>query len=276
MKNFLLIILLAFSFSVFAQCPESFHDFSATDINGNELQMSTFAGKKVLVVNTASYCGYTHQYAALQSLYNTYGGPGNPYNFEIIGFPANNFANQEPHGEDSIIEVCNSYGITFTMMSKVSVKDPGQHEIYAWLTKQSRNCVQNAAVTWNFQKFMINPDGTWHGTATPATSPNHSSIVNWITSMTAVEDKPLTETIKSFIYASPSDKTIHVNIDTKDSGPLSIHLYNLTGQALSCLYNGHIHNHLSIDVPASHLSSGVYIVEIKGKGFQVFEKLVIL
>jgi len=78
------------------QCPESFYDFSATDIYGNNLEMSTFAGKKVMVVNTASFCGYTYQYADLQNLYETYGGDGNPYGFEIIGFPANNFNNQEP------------------------------------------------------------------------------------------------------------------------------------------------------------------------------------
>ena len=259
--------MLIFITSLNAQCPEKFHDFSATDIRGNNLDLSTFAGKKVLVVNTASYCGYTNQYAQLQQLYQTYGGPANSYYFEIIGFPANNFMDQEPYNEDSIQNVCDSYGVTFTMMSKVSVKGVDQHEIYKWLTLSSRNCVQNATVTWNFQKFLINPDGSWHATVAPATSPTHSSIVNWITANTAVNEQ--TETPFHFFVNEQnnliiSQKSYHIE-------NYKVTIFNMIGQEIS---NYPVKNDITT-INLDYLQKGIYIVNFSNEINSFSEKIIL-
>lgn len=157
---------------------KSFHDFTVTDIDGNAFDLSELQGKKVLVVNTASKCGYTPQYEDLQKLYEKYGGD----DFTIIGFPANNFMNQEPGSNDKIKEFCTQeYGVTFPMMAKISVKGDDIHPLYAWLTQKEKNGQENAKVKWNFQKFMIDEDGNWAGVAKPGTKPLDDDIVSWVT-----------------------------------------------------------------------------------------------
>lgn len=257
--------------SINAQCPEKFHDFSAIDIHGNNLEMSSFAGKKVLVVNTASYCGYTSQYGQLQQLYQTYGGASNSYNFEIIGFPANNFQNQEPYNEDSIQNVCNSYGVTFTMMSKISVKGATQHEIYKWLTLLSRNCVQNAPVAWNFQKFLINADGSWHATVPTATSPSHSSIVNWITGTTSIETN---ETNNFNIYLNEENALLITNKNL-NTEKFTVKIINMAGQELATynLENSNINSTHKISL--NKFSKGIYLINITNKNISQTEKLFI-
>ena len=272
-KSILFILALFFCHLSFSQCPESFHDFSADDINGNPLSMSAFTGKKVLVVNTASYCGYTNQYTTLQQLYSTYGGDSNPYNFEIIGFPANDFNNQEPYGEDSIIAVCDSYGVTFQMMSKVSVKGASIHPIYDWLTKQSRNCVQNAAVQWNFQKFMVNPDGSWHGVAMTTTSPLHSSIVNWITTPVGLNDVKFNQNNLNLFY-SVENSTLILDVETTQNQNLTINLYSITGQKVETLFNAYANSSFQLERNVCKYGSGIYIVELIGESFRQQKKVV--
>lgn len=274
MRTFYLIFsFLLIATCVVAQCPKSFHDYWANDIYGDSLHMSSFAGKKVLVVNTASYCGYTHQYADLQSLYSTYGGSGNPYNFEIIGFPSNDFMNQEPYPEDSIIEVCQSYGVTFTMMSKVVVTGTSRHPVYNWLTKLSENCVQNANVTWNFQKFMVNPDGSWHGYKSPATSPLHADIVSWITAPTQINDAtPLNDRF----YAYNSDEhMLHVVFHTSMKNNTIITLMSLTGQLITTLYHGIPAEGELISYDYSGIAKGMYLVSVTTGNEKAFRKIVL-
>jgi glutathione peroxidase len=156
----------------------NFHSFKAKDIDGKEISMSAFKGKKVLVVNVASKCGFTKQYEGLQKLYEEYGGE----NFTIIGFPANNFLKQEPGTDEEIKEFCTlNYGVSFPMMSKISVKGKDIHPIYAWLTKKENNGVMDAKVSWNFQKFMIDEQGNLVDYASPKTKPYDEKIVSWIT-----------------------------------------------------------------------------------------------
>lgn len=157
----------------------NFHSFTMTDLMGNEINMAGFAGKKLLVVNTASECGNTPQYEQLQELYNQYGGDG----FEIIGFPANNFGGQEPGSDSEIAEFCTkNYGVTFTMMSKISVKGDDQHELYQWLTQKAKNGVEDVEMLWNFQKFMIDEEGNFAGWQDPGVLPADEVIVSWIKS----------------------------------------------------------------------------------------------
>ena len=179
MKHFhlsLSLSLFLMSLSAFAQT-KTFYDFSATDIDGKPVSMSQFKGKKVLVVNTASECSNTPQYAKLEEMYKQYG----PDKFTIVGFPANNFGKQEPGSNEEIKHFCSSnYQVTFPMMSKISVKGKDIDPLYTWLTKKSENGVLDAPVTWNFQKFMIDEQGHVVGFVEPDVFPDTKVIMDWI------------------------------------------------------------------------------------------------
>jgi len=156
---------------------KSFYDFTVTTIDGKEFPLSQLKGKKVLVVNTASKCGNTPQYADLQKLYETYGDD----KFTIIGFPENNFLNQEPGTNEEIKQFCTeNYGVTFPMMAKISVKGKDIAPLYSWLTTKTENGVMDAPVKWNFQKFMIDENGNLAGVVAPSEKPFSDKIVNWI------------------------------------------------------------------------------------------------
>jgi glutathione peroxidase len=156
---------------------KTFHDFQAETIDGKTLDFNNFKGKKLLVVNTASKCGFTSQYEDLEKLFKEFGGD----NFMIIGFPANNFLKQEPGTDEEIKEFCQvNYGVTFQMMSKISVKGNDMHPVYAWLTQKDQNGVMDSKVSWNFQKYMIDEEGRLVDYVSPKTKPYDEKIVNWI------------------------------------------------------------------------------------------------
>ncbi|HNW90728.1 MAG TPA: glutathione peroxidase [Bacteroidales bacterium] len=156
---------------------KTFYDFNATSIDGKEMSMSEFKGKKLLVVNTASKCGFTPQYADLERLYQEFG----PEKFVILGFPANNFLWQEPKSNEEIAGFCSlKYNVTFPMFAKISVKGNNQHPLYEWLTKKELNGKADAKVKWNFQKFMISEQGEWVDVVPPAENPYCEKIVNWL------------------------------------------------------------------------------------------------
>ena len=160
-----------------AHAQTTFYDFTVKDINGKDYPLSQLKGKKVLVVNTASKCGFTSQYEGLQELYTKYGTD----EFMIIGFPANNFAKQEPGSNEEIASFCKlNYGVTFPMMSKISVKGDDQHPLYVWLTSKSDNGVEDSKVSWNFQKYMIDEKGQLVGHLSPKTKPDSEELVSWI------------------------------------------------------------------------------------------------
>ncbi len=139
-----------------ANAQSSFYDFTVKDINGHDFNFSQLKGKKVMVVNTASKCGFTPQYANLESLYEKYKDD----NFIIIGFPANNFNHQEPGTNNEIKEFCTkNYGVTFPMMSKISVKGDDMSPVYKWLTSKKENGKMDSEVKWNFQKYLIDENG---------------------------------------------------------------------------------------------------------------------
>ena len=177
MKKLIILFSVSLFFtSVFSQT-KSFHDFTVKSIDGEEVSLSKFKGKKVLVVNTASKCGLTPQYEDLQKLYEKYGSD----KFVIVGFPANNFMNQEPGSNSDIKEFCNSeYNITFPMMAKLSVKGNDIAPLYEWLTNKEQNGVMDSKVKWNFQKYMIDENGQLVDVAYPKTNPFDEQIINWI------------------------------------------------------------------------------------------------
>lgn len=133
----------------------SFYDFKMKDINGKEVDFSEFKGKKLLLVNVASKCGYTKQYAQLQELYAEHGDK-----ILILGFPANNFGGQEPGSNEEIKDFCSTeYGVTFPMFEKISVAGFDKHPLYRWLSDASQNGWNNEEPSWNFCKYFINEQG---------------------------------------------------------------------------------------------------------------------
>lgn len=130
-------------------------NFNINSIDGTPLDISTFKGKKVLLVNTASKCGYTPQYEALQALAEQYKDK-----LVVIGLPCNQFGGQEPGSTKEIAQFCKkNYGVTFQLTEKINVKGSNQHPIYQWLTQAKSNGVKDSKVNWNFQKYLIDEQG---------------------------------------------------------------------------------------------------------------------
>jgi len=180
MKNltrlFILGIFITAYTTMIAQ-EKTLYDFTVETIDGQQLDLSTLKGKKVLIVNVASKCGNTPQYKDLEALYEKYGGD----NFVILGFPANNFGRQEPGTNEEIKEFCTlNYGVTFPMMAKISVKGDDMAPLYKWLTSKKENGVMDSEVTWNFQKYMVDEKGHLVGFVKPGVNPKTDKIMDWI------------------------------------------------------------------------------------------------
>ncbi len=158
----------------------SFYDFQVKTIDGESKTLSAYKGKTILVVNVASKCGFTPQYEDLQTLYETYRDKG----FVILGFPANNFGSQEPGSNAQIKAFCTSnFGVDFPMFEKISVKGDDIHPLYNFLTSKSENGVLDAPVKWNFQKFLIGPDGTLKDVFYSRTNPMDEDLTKAIESL---------------------------------------------------------------------------------------------
>jgi glutathione peroxidase len=156
---------------------QTIYQFKVTDINGDEFNFASLKGKKILIVNTASKCGYTSQYKDLEALYEKYKNK----NFVIVGFPANNFLWQEPGTNAEIATFCQkNYGVTFPMMGKISVKGDDMHPLYKFLTQMQLNGVLDSKVKWNFQKYLINEKGELEQMYLSGVEPTDAKIVNWI------------------------------------------------------------------------------------------------
>jgi glutathione peroxidase len=176
-KITILFFTVLFSVIVMAQTGKTLHSFETKTVDGKPFKLDQLKGKKVLVVNVASKCGLTPQYEELEKLYKKYGGD----KFIIIGFPANNFLSQEPGTNAEIKEFCTkNYGVTFPIMSKISVVGDDIDPIYKWLTLKNENGVMDAPVSWNFQKFMIDENGKLVDFAKPKDKPMSEKIITWI------------------------------------------------------------------------------------------------
>lgn len=135
---------------------DNFHDLTATTLEGAQFDFAALKGKRVLIVNTASRCGFTPQYADLEKLNQEYGGD----DFVILGFPCNQFGRQEPGSAGEIATFCEkNYGVSFQMMEKVDVKGSEAHPVYQWLCEKERNGVEDHKVAWNFHKFLVDEKG---------------------------------------------------------------------------------------------------------------------
>ena len=156
--------------------PNTVYQFKVPSLDGGTIDFARFKGKKILIVNTASQCGYTPQYEELQKLYTTY-----PNKLVIVGFPANNFGQQEPGTNSEIKEFCKkNYGVTFPMAAKVSVKGDDIAPIFNWLTHKSLNGVMDADIKWNFSKFLLDENGVLIAKFDSKVTPMSNEIVSHI------------------------------------------------------------------------------------------------
>ena len=177
-----LAVLFFFKFLFFWQTPKgdniphSIYDFKVEALEGGTIDFSSFKGKKILIVNTASECGYTPQYEDLEALYKQYKD-----RLVIVGFPANDFMGQEPGTNKEIAEFCKkNYGVTFPMAAKISVVGKDMAPIYQWLTMKKYNNYEDTKVKWNFQKYLLNEQGQLIAMFSHKTKPKSEEIIQAI------------------------------------------------------------------------------------------------
>jgi len=171
-----LFAILTISISLAAQSA-GFYDFKVKTLEGEDFDFSSLKGKKVMIVNVASKCGFTPQYKDLEELFERYSSD----DFIILGFPANNFMNQEPGTAEEIRKFCtDKYGVTFPIMEKISVKGKDMHPVYKWLTSREKNGVKDSEVSWNFQKYLIDEKGNFVDVIPPKEKPASDKVITWI------------------------------------------------------------------------------------------------
>jgi len=190
MKNFFLMLLsfIAFLQSCTNQKSEiskaktnelmgkTIYDFKVESLDGKEINFADFKGKKILIVNTASECGFTPQYADLEKVYEQYKDK-----LVVVGFPANNFGGQEPGTNTEIGAFCQkNYGVTFPMAAKVSVKGDDTAPIFKFLTEKELNGVKNTTILWNFTKFLVDENGKLIDTFVSTTNPTNEAITKYL------------------------------------------------------------------------------------------------
>lgn len=174
MKKLFVLALAAISASFTSSTVKSLHEFKTKTLEGKEFNFADLKGKKVLIVNTASECGYTPQFVGLEGLYQEYKSK----NFIVIGFPCNDFGGQEPGTNAEIKAFCSkNYGVTFPIMDKISIKTS---PVYQWLTSKKENGVLDATVKWNFNKFLIDENGKVVKYFPSSVEPTDEQITNWI------------------------------------------------------------------------------------------------
>ena len=150
------------------------YNININAINGAPVDLSTYQGKYMLIVNVASRCGFTHQYKELQELQNNYGDL-----IQVVGVPCNQFGGQEPDDEATSKNFCEvNFGVNFLLTEKVKVKGPEQHPLYTWLTQEVNNGVKDSTVKWNFQKYLLDPNGKLVDYYLSSTNPLSSKIIN--------------------------------------------------------------------------------------------------
>jgi glutathione peroxidase len=235
--------------------------------------MSRFVNKKVMIVNTASFCQYTPQYADLELLYKLY----NQYGFEIVGFPCNDFGAQDPNSDSLINVFCNStYSVTFTMMSKVKVATGDTAPVYKWLQRANLNGKQNVSVAWNFGKFLINESGNWVKYYPSSVLPTDTAITNWILSPSSnlgINNTPFEANLLEITSSNPADKSINFRLKRLNA-PCSLTIFSADGKRMFAdrsplLQEGVI----SCDV--SSFEPGLYVAEI-ATGESIARKKVVI
>ena len=265
-KIFTLIVFSFLTLSLKAQSTLTFHDYSAVTITGDTINMSQYWGKKLLIVNTASFCAYTPQFADLENLYNQY----HQYNFEIIGFPCNDFGSQDPHDDSTINQFCTgTYGVTFQMMSKIAIIAGDTSPIYKWLQRADLNGVSDAHVAWNFNKFCIDEAGHWVAHYLSPVLPTDTAITNWIMSPSVIASTKIVSPVENVIQLTspnPTNSTIDFNVANMNGSKISINLFSAEGKLIATIYSGSDRNLQHISYNACDLSAGLYFINANVDG----------
>lgn len=172
----LLVVLLATSMLSFSIPPTSIHEFKIKSLNGETIDFSKFKGKKILIVNTASKCGYTPQYKGLEELYKKYKDK-----LVIVGFPSDNFGKQEYEKDADIADFCEkNFGVTFPLTTRVDVKGENAHPIFKYLTSKTENGVLDAEIKWNFNKFLVDEKGNLLAYFPSKVTPDSEEITRYL------------------------------------------------------------------------------------------------
>lgn len=261
MKKILIVFAFVFfAFSAGAQSLESFHDFRQLTIIHDTLDLSVYAGKKVLVVNTASFCGYTHELGDLRILDSIYGGS----NFAIICFPCNDFGGQEPYDDSTIYQFyLGNYHVGFQVMSKIAITSADTAEVYKWLQLQSRNGVANANVTWNFNKFCIDEAGQWVHHFPQTVSPLDTAITNWIMSPNTTGVTQKDNEMGIVLRENPSHGKISVSLNSPLPENFIVQLFDMQGKHQAILFSGPIVSEQHLNFAPEYLKTGIYFLKVQ-------------
>lgn len=175
MKITALLLSIATLLSVHMNNQPSIYDIKINDHTGSPLDLNAYKGKKLMIVNVASECGYTSQYGALQELYDLHKD-----SLIIIGVPCNDFGGQEPGTEEEIVTFCQKkYGVTFPITEKIGITSD-IHPLYQWLTEKEKNGISNNSVKWNFHKFLIDKDGSLYASLPSGVTPGDDVVLDWV------------------------------------------------------------------------------------------------
>jgi glutathione peroxidase len=267
-KLIYLFAISILSYSASAQT-ETFHDFSELKIvTLDTLHLSDYAGKKVMVVNTASFCGFTPNFTELVQLDSIYGGP----NFAIIGFPCNDFGAQDPFDDSTILAFARtSYNVQFQMMHKIATVSADTAEVYKWLQKRARNGVADANVSWNFNMFCIDEAGHWVRHFPQTNSPMDTAITNWIMSPSVIDGltpNPSPKVRGVVLLGNPALHKINLTIETSVAENFSVSIFDLQGREIEKIFSGKINSELYISFTPENLSDGIYFVRVKSDGWE--------
>lgn len=272
-KFFASVLACCIAFQISAQ-GLTFHSYEAKTILGDTISLSQFYGKKVMVVNTASFCGFTPQFEDLENLYLQY----NQNNFEIIGFPCNDFSNQDPHSDSTILEFCtDNYNVTFPMMSKVEIVTGDTAPVYKWLQRGDLNGVSNAQVSWNFNKFLIDEAGHWVRHFGSATLPGDTAITNWILSPSVISGIAKNESAKLLQLTSGNIicSSLDISLPKNQGNKIAVELYGVDGRQITELFSGQPTEPINISYDAQALPSGMYLLKASTTSASQIEKILI-
>ena len=263
MRFFILpILFFAFTSSSFAQTM-NFFDFRVKNNAGDSIDLSIYKGKKIMVVNTASACGYTTQYGDLQKLYEDYQSKG----FVVIVFPSPDF-NQEPLDDDDILDFCQTnYGVTFPIMAKSKVTGPDAIPVFKWLTQKSQNAVKDVTIGWNFYKFMINEDGSFYDYMTTSGSPSAPKVLLWLDNASEIP-KQLVLLDAFTLYPSPATTEFNIHLSLQSPAMIKLNLVSSTGMLIDNLFDGMLEKDLTTSYFTDRLKSGLYIIMLEIDGYK--------